>query len=183
MRRRAVRTGQPGTAWIARICPRKIQGSFGRILASAPRGVKQSWGAYAQGNRIWISIPRIGPFHSGPAAVIPEKSVIRGIPGLGQLWYRDTLNKSSNASAFTPSFLRKQEPKTLWKEVPAFAGTTGRDKHPGHGLIQRFHRPTVLWTDCLDSGLRRKDEFRGVRTTKCDCPAYVQGKLDNNRPL
>ena len=40
----------------------------------------------------------------------------------------------------TPSFLRKQEPKTLWTEIPAFAGTTGRDKHPSHGLIQRFHR-------------------------------------------
>ncbi len=51
---------------------------------------------------------------------------------------REPLNKSLNASAFTPSFLRKQEPKTLWTKVPAFAGTTGRDKHPGHGLIQRF---------------------------------------------
>ena len=37
---------------------------------------------------------------------------------------RDTLNKSLNASAFTPSFLRRQEPKTLWTEVPACAGTT-----------------------------------------------------------
>ena len=51
---------------------------------------------------------------------------------------RDSLNKSLNASALTPSFLRRQEPKTLWTEVPAFAGTTGRDNHPGHGLIQRF---------------------------------------------
>ena len=50
---------------------------------------------------------------------------------------RDTLNKSLTASAFTPSFLRKQEdvypypsflrrqePETFWIEVPAFAGTT-----------------------------------------------------------
>ena len=59
--------------------------------------------------------------------------------------FRDTLNKSSNASAFTPSFLRKQEPKTLWKEVPAFAETTGRDKHPGHGLIQRFLSQLQEW--------------------------------------
>ena len=57
---------------------------------------------------------------------------------------RDTLNKSLTPSAFTPSFLRRQEPKTLWTEVPAFAGTTGRDKHPSHGLIQRFLRTVDL---------------------------------------
>ncbi len=43
-------------------------------------------------------------------------------------------------------FRRKQEPKTLWAEVPAFAGTTGRDKHPNHGLIQRFHRSIDQYT-------------------------------------
>ena len=38
-----------------------------------------------------------------------------------------------------PSFLRRQEPRSTTFQVPAFAGTTGRrDKHPGHGLIQRF---------------------------------------------
>ncbi len=51
-------------------------------------------------------------------------------------WSRDTLIKSLNASAFTPSFLRKQEPETLWIEVPACAGRTGRDKHPGHRLMK-----------------------------------------------
>ena len=41
-------------------------------------------------------------------------------------WPRDTRNKSLNANACTPSFLRKQEPETLWTEVLACAGTTGR---------------------------------------------------------
>ena len=49
-------------------------------------------------------------------------------PGQLQLELKVTLNKSLNARAFPPSFLRRQEPETLWTEVPAFAGTTGRDK-------------------------------------------------------
>ena len=57
---------------------------------------------------------------------------------------RDTLNKSLTPSSFTRSFRRRQEPKTLWTEVPAFAGTTGRVQYPGHGLIQRFHRTVDL---------------------------------------
>ena len=44
---------------------------------------------------------------------------------------KDTLNKSLNASAFTPSFLQRQEPETLWTEVPAFAGTTGQERREG----------------------------------------------------
>ena len=52
--------------------------------------------------------------------------------------FGDTLNKSLNASAFTPSFLRRQEPKTLWAVLPAFAGTTVGYKHPGLRLTQRF---------------------------------------------
>ena len=51
---------------------------------------------------------------------------------------KEPLNNSLNAGAFTSSFLRKQEPRSTTFQVPAFAGTTGRDKHPGHGLIQRF---------------------------------------------
>ena len=68
---------------------------------------------------------------------------------------RDTLNKSLNASAFTASFLRRQEPKTLWTVVPAKAGTTGRDKHPGHGLIQRFpgnFMPRIGLSEPFDPG-------------------------------
>ena len=69
---------------------------------------------------------------------------------------RDALNKSLNASAFTPSFLR------LHHVVPAKAGTsvhsvlgsclrrndgsgtTGRDKHPGHGLIPSIPKTVVI---------------------------------------
>ena len=66
---------------------------------------------------------------------------------------RDTLNKSLNANAFTSSFLRRQEPKTLWIEVPAFAGTTGRVQYPGHGLIQRFPRIPATWYSVLGATL------------------------------
>ena len=60
-----------------------------------------------------------GTLKQGPKKGIPESG---GAPGQ---------NKSLNANALTPSFLRRQEPKTLWAEVPAFAGTTGRDRNDG----------------------------------------------------
>ncbi len=68
---------------------------------------------------------------------------------------KGTLNKLLSARPLTPSFLRRQEPKTLWTEVPAFAGTTGRDKHPGHGLIQRFpgnFMPRIGLSEPFDPG-------------------------------
>ena len=59
-------------------------------------------------HRIWNSMYRIvliEPFDSGPAAVIAEKYGIQRVLGIGQLSFgkttRDTLNKSSKASAFT----------------------------------------------------------------------------------
>jgi hypothetical protein len=43
-----------------------------------------------QCNHIWNSTPGIAPFDSGPAAVIPEKSGIRKIFGIGELSFGQT---------------------------------------------------------------------------------------------
>ena len=80
-----------------------------------------------------LRFPANPAFHTGLKSKAPGVS---NAPGAFR--FRDTLNKLLNASAFPPSFLQKQEPKTLWAAVPAFLGTTGRVQYPGHGLIQRF---------------------------------------------
>ena len=82
---------------------------------------------------LWTEVPAF----AGTTVAVPALRPAQGGRGYGPLYQKtvnhwkpgDTLNKSLNASAFTLSFLLSQEPKTLWTEVPAFAGTTGRDKH------------------------------------------------------
>ena len=82
---------------------------------------------------LWTEVPAF----AGTTVAVPALRPAQGGRGYGPLYQKtvnhwkpgDTLNKSLNASAFTLSFLLSQEPKTLWTEVPDFAGTTGRDKH------------------------------------------------------
>ena len=91
---------------------------------------------------LWTEVPAF----AGTTVAVPALRPAQGGRGYGPIYQKivnhwkpgDTLNESLNARAFPPSYLRRQEPETLWTEVPAFAGTTGRDKHPGHRLIQRF---------------------------------------------
>ena len=105
------------------------------------------------------------PFGLAPAALSAESDITR-----------DTLNKSLNANAFIPSFLRKQEPKTVWTEVPAFAGTTGRDKHPGYGLIQRFpSAPPVVLPDVSTTFLSASNRGRAVIPRPNSRPVHSVG--------
>ena len=105
------------------------------------------------------------PFGLAPVALSSESDIAR-----------DTLNKSLDASAFTPLFLRKQEPKTVWTEVPAFAGTTGRDKHPGHGLIQRFpNAPPVVLPDVSPTFPSASNRGRAVIPRPNSMPVHSVG--------
>ena len=64
-------------------------------------------------------------FPANPAFHTGLKSKAPGVCNTsGAFWFRDTLNKLLNASAFPPSFLRKQEPKnTLNKSLDGSAFT------------------------------------------------------------
>ena len=89
--------------------------------ASASKANKLSERAYTVRRALRRIVNRIGGYLKGLKYC--KVQVLRE--------YKDTLSMLLNASAFTPSFLRKQEPKTLWTEVPAFAGTTGRGRNDG----------------------------------------------------
>ena len=91
-------------------------------------------------------LPRLGPCHFrqpcnrrpiAPGSTLVDQESAR--------FFRNTLNKPLNASAFTPSFLRRQEPTTLWPEVPAFAGTSNvMDRRSCEGRNLKPYGPRFL---------------------------------------